>query len=223
MAKILLVEDDALAAEMLVDFLESERYSVEHAPNATQAKDLLRVYGYDLLVLDWELPDGTGIDILRTFRNAGGKTPVIMLTGKRALDDKEQGLDSGADDYLTKPFDMRELSARLRALLRRNPVVANNVLTCSYLSLDTVAATASRDGETLKLLPTEYALLEFLMRNQGRVFSTDALLENVWKADSEATANGVRTYITRLRGKIDKENVPSLLKTVHGIGYKLEA
>lgn len=223
MAKILLVEDDALAAEMLVDFLEHERYSVEHADTASQAKALLKVYGYDLLVLDWELPDGSGIDILKTFRNAGGKTPVIMLTGKRALDDKEVGLDSGADDYLTKPFDMRELSARLRALLRRNPSVQDNVLTCAYLSLDTASATASRDGEALKLLPTEYALLEFLIRNQGRVYSTDALLENVWKADSEATSNGVRTYITRLRQKIDKDGVPSLLKTVHGIGYKLEA
>jgi DNA-binding response OmpR family regulator len=222
MAKILLVEDDALAAELLVDFLEHERYSVEHAGTATQAKALLKVYGYDLLVLDWELPDGTGIDILKTFRNAGGRTPVIMLTGKKATDDKETGLDSGADDYLTKPFDMRELSARLRALLRRNPVVQDNLLTCGYLSLDTAAAVASRDGENLKLLPTEYALLEFLMRNQGRVFSTDALLENVWKAESEATSNGVRTYITRLRAKIDKDNEPSLLKTVHGLGYKLE-
>ena len=222
MAKILLVEDDALAAELLVDFLEHERYSVEHADTATQAKALLKVYGYDLLVLDWELPDGTGIDILKTFRNAGGRTPVIMLTGKKATDDKETGLDSGADDYLTKPFDMRELSARLRALLRRNPVVQDNLLTSGYLSLDTASAVASRDGENLKLLPTEYALLEFLMRNQGRVFSTDALLENVWKAESEATSNGVRTYITRLRAKIDKDNEPSLLKTVHGLGYKLE-
>jgi DNA-binding response OmpR family regulator len=223
MAKILLVEDDALAAELLVDFLEQERYSVEHADTVTAAKALLKVYGYDLLVLDWELPDGTGIDILKTFRNDGGRTPVIMLTGKKATNDKETGLDSGADDYLTKPFEMRELSARLRALLRRNPVVRDNVLTCSYLSLDPTTAVASRDGESLKLLPTEYALLEFLMRNQGHVFSTDALLENVWKAEAEATSNGVRTYITRLRQKIDKENEPSLLKTVHGLGYKLEA
>jgi DNA-binding response OmpR family regulator len=223
MAKILLVEDDALAAEMLVDFLENERYSVEHADTATQAKGLLKVYGYDVLVLDWELPDGTGIDILKTFRNDGGRTPVLMLTGKKALNDKEMGLDSGADDYLTKPFDMRELSARLRALLRRNPTVQANVLTCGYLSLDATSATASRKGEVLKLLPTEYALLEFMMRNQSRVFNTDALLENVWKADSEATSNGVRTYITRLRQKIDYDGEPSLLKTVHGLGYKLEA
>ena len=223
MAKVLLVEDDALAAELLVDFLEHERYSVEHADTASGAKALLKVYGYDLIVLDWELPDGTGVDILKTFRAAGGSCPVLMLTGKKSTADKEIGLDSGADDYLTKPFEMRELSARLRALLRRNPIVKDNLLTCGYLSLDTTRATASRDGEILKLLPTEYALLEFLLRNQGRVFSTDVLLENVWKADSEATANGVRTYITRLRQKIDKDNQPSLLKTVHGLGYKLEA
>ena len=223
MAKILLVEDDALTAEMLVDFLEHERYFVEHAETARQARELLEAYGYDLIVLDWELPDATGIEVLKTFRDAGGKSPVIMLTGKKSTSEKEAGLDSGADDYLTKPFEMRELSARLRALLRRNPVVRDNILTCGYLSLDPTTATARRDEDILKLLPTEYALLEFLMRNQGRVFNAEDLLENVWKADSEATSNGVRTYITRLRQKIDKDNKPSLLKTVHGLGYKLEA
>ncbi len=223
MAKILLVEDDNATAEMLVDFLENERHSVEHVDSVTQANALLAVYGYDLLILDWELPDGSGIDVLKRFRKSGGASPTLLLTGRKTMNDKESGLDSGADDYLTKPFDFRELSARLRALLRRSPAVTGNILKCGNLTLDTAQAKASRDEETLKLLPTEYALLEFFMRNQGRVFSTDALLANVWKADSEATANGVRTYITRLRQKIDSANQPSMLKTIHGLGYKLEA
>jgi DNA-binding response OmpR family regulator len=223
MAKILVVEDDLVTASMVREFLEHERYTVEEAHTAEQASEFLKTYEYDIVILDWQLPDASGIDVLKKYRDGGGSSPVIMLTGKKEVNEKEVGLDSGADDYLTKPFNVRELSARVRALLRRSPAVQGNVMQCAYLTLDTTTATVAKEGQKLKLLPTEYALLEFLMRNQGRVYNTDALLQHVWKADSEATDNGVRTYITRLRQKIDKDGVPSLIKTLHGLGYKLES
>jgi len=222
MAKILLVEDDLVNAGLVRDYLKHEQYTVDEAHDVSEAQGFLSAYQYDLLVLDWLLPDGSGIDVLKKFRDDGGLAPVILLTGKGHVSDKEVGLDAGADDYLTKPFEVRELSARIRALLRRNPLAQGNVLACGNITLDIKRACLTRDGEEIKLLPTEYALLEFLMRNQERVFSPGALLLHVWKSDSDATENGVRTYIARLRQKIDTQGKPSLIKTIHGLGYKLE-
>lgn len=208
---------------MVRDWLENERYTVEEAHTGPEALDFLKLYEYDLVILDWMLPQTSGVEVMKAYRAAGGRSPILMLTGKRAIMEKEFGLDAGADDYLTKPFDMRELSARIRALLRRSPAVRHTVLRCGNVSLDSANCSVARDGVELKLLPTEYSLLEFLMRNQGCVFSTAALLEHVWKSDSEATDVAVRTYITRLRKKIDTDGAPSLITTVHGLGYKLEA
>jgi len=223
MAKILLIEDDLVTASMVKDWLEGERYTIDEAHSGAEAITFLKTYQYDLVIVDWMLPEGNGVEVMKTYRSGGGSAPILMLTGKRAIIEKEAGLDAGADDYLTKPFDMRELSARIRALLRRAPSVRGSVLECGNIALDTTSCSVTRDGKNLKLLPTEYSLLEFLMRNQGTVFSTAALLEHVWKADSEATDIAVRTYITRLRKKIDTDGAPSLITTVHGLGYKLEA
>lgn len=222
MAKILLVEDDLTAAAMVKDWLEYELYVVEEVHNGEDALDLLKTYSYDVIVLDWQLPKMSGVDLLKDFRDRGGKTPVLMLTGNRTIGEKETGLDAGADDYLTKPFDMRELSARLRALLRRSPTARSTVMKCKHVSLDPSTCKVTSDGAELKLLPTEYALLEFLMRHPDRVFSIDEILDHVWKSESEATATAVRTYITRLRKKIDVEGKPSIITTVHGLGYKLD-
>jgi DNA-binding response OmpR family regulator len=223
MAKILIVEDDPVNATLVRDFLKHEQYTVDEAHDVSEAHGFLKSHQYDIIILDWLLPDGTGIEVLKQYRDNGGLAPVIMLTGKGQVSDKEDGLDAGADDYLTKPFEVRELSARIRALLRRNPLAQGNVLRCGNITLDTRKACLTRDSLEIKLLPTEYALLEFLMRNQERVFSPGALLLHVWKSDSEATENGVRTFIARLRQKIDTKGAPSLIKTMHGLGYKLEA
>jgi DNA-binding response OmpR family regulator len=223
MAKILLIEDDLTTASMVRDWLEGERYTIDEAHSGAEALTYLKSYQYDLVIVDWMLPEGNGVEVMKSYRSGGGHAPILMLTGKRAIVEKEAGLDAGADDYLTKPFDMRELSARIRALLRRAPAVRGSVLECGSIALDTTSCTVTRGGTLLKLLPTEYSLLEFLMRNQGTVFNTAALLEHVWKADSEATDIAVRTYITRLRKKIDVEGAPSFITTVHGLGYKLEA
>ncbi len=165
-----------------------------------------------------------GTEVLNRYRGRGGKLPVLILSGRNDVNHKIEGLDLGADDYMTKPYDVRELNARIRSLLRRQFVadVVSNVLKVGHLEMDTARCEVLKSGEKLKLLPTEYALLEFFMRNRGRVFSASELLERIWKSDSDASENAVRTYITRLRKKIDEEGKASLITSVYGLGYKME-
>jgi two-component system OmpR family response regulator len=172
--------------------------------------------------MDWNLPHMEGIDICKAFRLNGGTTPIIMLTGKREIDDKEAGLDAGADDYLTKPFHMKELGARIRALLRRPAAVVSQDLKARDISLDPVTHRVCKGEKELDILPKEFALLEFLMRHPKQVFSAEALIERVWPTDSEASSGSIRTYVNRLRSKIDSEGQNSLITTVHGIGYRLD-
>lgn len=221
MAKILIVEDDLDLRAIVEDWLKHEHHVVECASRGNEAVELLNIYPYDLIILDWELPELNGIQILRQFRNRGGRTPVLMLTGKGALDEKETGLDSGADDYLTKPFHMKELSARIRALLRRPAEPGETLITVGDLSLNPTTFAVTRGGAQIKLLPKEFALLEFLMRHPDQVFSAEALLDRVWRSDSDAAPETVRTCIKRLRKKLDSESEESLIQTLHGIGYKL--
>ncbi|HEY9712601.1 MAG TPA: response regulator transcription factor, partial [Chroococcales cyanobacterium] len=182
----------------------------------------LQFYEYDLVVLDWQLPGLEGVDILKEFRSGGGITPVIMLTGKNSISDKETGFDSGADDYLTKPFHMKELSARVRALLRRPSTFVGNVLKAGQLELDPGNFKATKNGAEIKLQPKEFSLLEFFMRHPNQVFNTDTLLNRVWASESDATSDALTTTIKRLRKKIDAEGERSFLTTVHGVGYKME-
>ncbi len=222
MAKVLVVEDDVALAKMIADWLAIEHHKAELVHDGADASDRLKVYNYDLIVLDWELPGCKGVDILKEFRARGGLTPVLMLTGRGTIDDKEQGFDSGADDYLTKPFHAKELTARLRALLRRPEGYLGDALTAGDISLEHANFRVTRAGEEIRLLPKEFALLEFLMRNQNRVFAPEALLNRVWVTESEATVDALTTCIKRLRKKIDVEGKPSIIRTVHGVGYKLE-
>ena len=224
MAKILVAEDDRLAAGMLKDMLEQEQHTVELAHNGRDALDLVLSFPYDLLILDLGLPEMDGTEVLDKYRGRGGKLPVLILSGRSDVNQRIHGLDLGADDYMTKPYDVRELNARVRSLLRRQVVAENlsNLLRMGHIELDTARCEVLKSGQKLKLLPTEYALLEFFMRNKGRVFNASELLERIWKSDSDASENAVRTYITRLRKKIDEDGKPSLITSVYGIGYKME-
>lgn len=221
MAKILIVEDDEDLCERLCDWLSFEQHTVEVLINGNDAEERLRFFIYDLIVLDWDLPGLTGLEICRNFRTRGGTTPIIMLTGKTTLVEKETGLDSGADDYLTKPFHLKELSARIRALLRRPPQISSTILKMKDLEVDLTSRRVNKNGQELNLLPKEFALLEFFLRHPNEVFSPDALLERIWHSASDSSIESVYTYIKTLRKKISPESPTSYIKTVHGIGYRL--
>jgi DNA-binding response OmpR family regulator len=222
MAKILLVEDDVDYSGVLEGWLTDEHYTVEVLNDGSEARDRLAAYQYDLVILDWMLPGVTGVELCKEMRSEGNTTPVLMLTGRSAIEDKEQGFDAGADDYLTKPFNFKELSMRVRALLRRASGLASNCLTVGDIVLDPVSYSVTKGGEEVRLQRNEFALLEFLMRNPNRVFSAEALLERVWTADSEATSDAIRTCMKRLRKKLDSDPDSSIIQTLHGVGYKLQ-
>jgi DNA-binding response OmpR family regulator len=219
MSKILLVEDDADLAGMVKMNLVREHSTVEVVYSGEEALDVLAVSSYDLLILDWNLPGKTGLEICKWYRQHGGTSPVLMLTGKSEVIDKETGLDGGADDYLTKPFSMRELAARVRAVLRRSTTVTSNVLTRGPYTVNPFKFHIEKDGATVSLQPREFALFEFLMRHPGDVFSADALLERIWRSDSEASLDALRACIKRIRKKLDD---PDVIETVHGVGYRLK-
>jgi DNA-binding response OmpR family regulator len=222
MAKVLVVEDNRELASMINDWLVFEHYEVEFAYTGSDGMEMLQHYLYDAIILDWELPNKSGIEICRDFRSSGKMTPILMLTGKSEIDDKETGLDAGADDYLTKPFHMKELGARLRAIIRRAANAPSNVLKAGDIELNPTTFEVTKCGAPIDLLKREFALLEFFMRNPNRVFSAEALLDRVWTSESDATAEALRTTLGRLRKKIDTPKADSLIKTVHGVGYKLQ-
>jgi two-component system OmpR family response regulator len=222
MAKILLVDDDQELCKMFASWLKDE-HILEMAHDGVAGLDYLKFYAYDLVVLDWELPGLSGPEVCQAFRQRGGKTPVLMLTGKSTIDDKVQGFESGADDYLTKPFHPRELSARLKALLNRPAGRVEKVLTAHDLELDTETHTVCKSGKQIHLMPREFALLEFLMKHPDQPFNPDALLNRVWPSDSEVSTESIKTYIAKLRKKIDSPDKPTIISTVHGVGYRLDS
>jgi len=226
LAKILLIEDDKTLCALVSDWLIGQMHSVESVHDGRKADDLLKLGGFDLIVLDWDLPYKSGLELLRDFRERGGQTPVIMLTAKDALSDKERGLDVGADDYVTKPFAVKELAARIRAILRRPPELLSEVLIRGDIKLDPNKHELTKAGVELRLQPKDFALLEFLMRNPNRIFSTDVLLARVWASESEATADALRTSIKRIRRTIDdtsEDGSTSIIRTIPRVGYTLRS
>lgn len=221
MAKILVVEDDESLSRMLSEWLVNEHHTVEVSIDGADANEKLQYYDFDLVILDLNLPSMGGIKILKQFRASGKETPVLILTGQDKIEDKELGLDSGADDYLTKPFHMKELSARVRAVLRRPTTYVGDKLTHGALELTPGTHSVKINGKEVVLLPKEFALLEFLMRHPDQVFSADALLNRVWESASDSSIDALTTCVKRLRKKIDMEGAPSFIKTVHGVGYKI--
>jgi DNA-binding response OmpR family regulator len=222
MAKILLVQGDRDFACSLGKSLSRERHRVDVASDAAEATIFLKTYEYDLIILDWLPAVLSGPEICRNFRNSGGKAAVLMLSCKANVDDKEIGLDSGADDYMCKPCDPRELSARIRALLRRPAQFAVDLIKIGDLSLDRNLFQVSKGGVKLKLMPMEFALLEFLARHPGRVFNKEALLDLVWPPQAEASLEAVRTCMKTLRKKIGDRSGRPLIRNIHGVGYVLE-
>ena len=219
--KILLVEDDGKAARLLARGLEEEGFLVDIAGSAEEGE--LRVFAsdYDLLILDWMLPGKDGLALCEALRRHKIHTPILMLTARDALGDRVTGLNTGADDYLTKPFAFDELLARARALLRRSELTRPSVLTVGALSLDPMAQRVMRAGALLALTRKEYAILEVLMRQAGDVVSRSRLAEQVWKADLVAIDNLIDVHVGNLRRKIDAPGLPTLIQTVRGRGFRL--
>lgn len=221
MAKVLIVEDDKQLSALIVDWLTGEKYVTEAVYKGTDGLERLKFYKYDVVILDWDLPGLSGVEVCRQFRDGGGTTPILMLTGKKEITDKAEGLDSGADDYLTKPFDVIELSARLRALLRRTNNVTKTVLSAGNLSLDPSSRTVTLCGNEVDLQPKEYSLLEFLLRHPNQPFNAEAIMDRVWTASSDAAPDTVRLHVMRLRNKIDEPGKESIIRTIHRVGYML--
>lgn len=215
MAKILVIEDEEAIFKSIEDWLSAQQHVLEWADRGDHGLDLLKTYTYDVVILDGNLPGLQGNEVCREFRNLGGQTPVLMLTARSEEKDKEMGLDSGADDYLTKPFSGRELCARIRALLRR-PQQFNRTLEAGGLALMPDQLTVARGENEITLRPKEFALLEFLVRHPNQAFTSAMLLERVWNNESEVTEEAVRITIKRLRMKLGE---PCPVRTVHGAGY----
>jgi DNA-binding response OmpR family regulator len=219
---VLIVEDDESVARFLKQAITEAGYGARVATEGLTALEWATTRDYDLILLDIMLPGLDGYAICRRLRAAHVTTPILILTARDTLEDKIEGLDSGADDYIVKPFQVGELLARVRALLRRGtsgPVV----LRVADLSLDPATRHASRGGKTILLSATEYSLLEYLMRNAGRVLTRSMILEHVWQYDFEGNDNVLDVYISYLRSKIDRGHAAPLIHTVRGVGFRLGA
>lgn len=202
-------------------WLTSETHAVDCLEDGAEVVDRLKHFQYDVVVLDWNLPIKTGVEACREYRAAGGKLPIIMLTGFSDIESKTEGLDAGADDYLTKPFHPKELSARIRALLRRPKELKQNALTLGNLSLDPVRKIVICGDKTSELQPREFAILDFLFRHPEEPFSSEAIVERVWPSESESSPDTVRVHITKIRSKLKEIGAPDRIVTLQGFGYKI--
>ncbi len=220
--RILLVEDDTRIASFVSKGLRENAYAVDAAPDGEQGLYLASINHYDAIILDVMLPVKDGFAVCRELRAGGIKTPILMLTARDAVDDKIFGLDAGADDYLTKPFEFRELLARLRALLRRGAEVRPPKIIVGDLEIDTVSQKVRRGGLEIFLTTKEYALLEYLAREKGKVLGRAAIAEHVWDDNFDAFSNLIDVYIRRLRSKMDEGFDVQLIHTRRGAGYVLE-
>lgn len=222
--KVLLIEDDVETAAHIVNGLTEEGLTVDHAENGRDGLLLAAGESYDVMIVDRMLPGLDGLGIVKTIRGAGVRTPVLFLTTMSGVDDRVEGLEAGGDDYLVKPFAFSELLARLYALARRPPLAAEEtVLRVADLEMDLIRRSVTRSGQKIDVQPREFRLLEYLMRNSGRVVTRTMLLEHVWDFHFDPKTNVVETHISRLRAKIDKPFDTELIQTVRGAGYRLHA
>lgn len=219
--RFLVVEDEKRIADFLQRGLESAGYSVDVAPDGQTALDMVHGTDYDLIILDMMLPDMDGLRVLERVRNRKAIPPVLILSARGTLDDRVRGLETGADDYLVKPFAFVELLARVRVLLRRGQPTPER-LQVGDLVLDCIRRRVTRNGEAIDLAPKEFSILEYMMRNRGRPLSRTMIVEHVWDMDYDGLTNIVDVYIRHLRSKIDDKWQQKLIHTVRGIGYMLD-
>ncbi|MCI0663763.1 MAG: response regulator transcription factor [Acidobacteria bacterium] len=217
--KILVIEDNPSISALLNDGLSEEMFLVEIAADGERGEFLASTNHYDAIVLDLLLPGCDGMEVCRTLRSSGNNTPILMLTARDTTADKIAGLNCGADDYLTKPFEFEELVARVNALLRRGPVMKDSKLECEHLILDTIGHTLMIGGNPIELSAREYQLLEYLMRNTGRVLTRQQIADQVWGSEYDPLGNVIDVYINYLRNKIDTDDRHKLIHTVRGLGY----
>ena len=221
--RLLLVEDECDIQAFLKQALAEAGYSVDVSPNGKTAEDLAVVNPYDILIVDLGLPDQDGISLILRLRQKGVRAPVLILSARRSVDDRVRGLEQGGDDYLTKPFSLAELLARLRNLLKRNTPLSSEAtrLRVQDLELDLLRREATRAGQTLQLTPQEFVVLEYLCRNAGRVVTRSMILDKVWGMRIQPDTNVVDVHIYRLRGKVDGSGQQPLICTLRGLGYVL--
>jgi heavy metal response regulator len=219
--RILVVEDEQAISAFIVQGLAEVGYAVDLAADAAECLHWAAIAEYDVIVLDVMLPDQDGLTVCAELRRRGLRAPVLMVTARDAVDDRVAGLDSGADDYLIKPFAFAELLARIRALLRREPAFKGTVLQVADLEMDTARRTVRRGDRPITLTSKEYSLLEYLMRHPHRILTRSAIAEHVWNYDFDNLTNLIDVYIFALRRKLDDTHELKLLHTVRGVGYRL--
>jgi two-component system copper resistance phosphate regulon response regulator CusR len=217
--RILLIEDDERVSRAVARGLEAELLAVDRVTDGLDALDSAKTGQYDLVILDLMLPGLNGTELLKRLRQFNAELPVLVLTARDAVADKITNFEAGADDYLTKPFAFAELAVRVKALLRRGPVARANVIRVADLEIDRISHQVRRDGTQIKLTPKEYALVEYLAANRGRVLSRSMIVEHVWDQSFEGLTNIVDVYVRQLRSKVDDPYEKRLIHTARGIGY----
>ncbi|MCU0679820.1 MAG: response regulator transcription factor [Planctomycetes bacterium] len=220
--RILIIEDDQDVASFIVAGLKAEFFVVDHSDDGEKGSFLARTNDYDIIILDYNLPKMNGLEICQEIRNEGKMVPIIMLTVQSELGDKKELFNAGVDDYLTKPFLFEELLLRIRALLRRPTGLQDEQLTFENLSLNTVTHKVIRENEEIYLTRKEFMLLEYLMRNQGKVMSRSLIMEHVWDINADPFSNTIESHILKLRKKINGKNKKPLIFTIPNRGYKLD-
>jgi two-component system, OmpR family, copper resistance phosphate regulon response regulator CusR len=219
--RVLLIEDNRRLSDSLRITLEEDGYAVDAAYDGIDGEEMGLIPSYDIIILDIMLPGKNGFEVCRELRDRRISTPILMLTARDALDDRVLGLDSGADDYLVKPFELEELRARIRALFRRDSTSKSGVLKVADLSLDPAAHTVQRAGKTIQLTAKEFSLLEYFMRHPNHLVTREKVEEHLWSYDHVIASNVVDVYVRRLRTKIDDPSDTKLLETLRGAGYRL--